>query len=57
MFKFISRLFKKKQKDENKRPYYPIDELNNIKNRYENKQLEKAMKAPIDQDKIRKAGW
>jgi len=24
---------------------------------YKNKQHEKAMKAPIDQDKIRKAGW
>ena len=25
--------------------------------KYKNKQLEKAMKAPIDQDAIRKAGW
>tara|TARA_B100000941_G_C28169718_1_gene381590 strand:+ start:284 stop:388 length:105 start_codon:yes stop_codon:yes gene_type:complete len=26
-------------------------------NEYKNKKLEKAMKAPIDQDAIRKAGW
>ena len=26
-------------------------------NEYKNKQHEKAMKAPIDQDAIRKAGW
>jgi hypothetical protein len=25
--------------------------------KYKNEQHEKAMKAPIDQDKIRKAGW
>jgi hypothetical protein len=25
--------------------------------RYKNKQHEKAMKAPINEDKIRKAGW
>ena len=30
------------------------DVLNDKK---ETKQLDKAMKAPIDQDKIRKAGW
>jgi len=25
--------------------------------KYKNEQHEKAMKAPVDQDKIRKAGW
>ena len=57
MFKFISNLFKKKQVEKPNESYYPIDELNKIKSRYENKQLEKAMKSPINEDKIRKAGW
>ena len=57
MFKFISNLFKKKQVEKPNESYYPIDELNKIKSRYENKQPEKAMKAPINEDKIRKAGW
>jgi|TARA_X000001036_G_scaffold429752_1_gene461399 hypothetical protein len=57
MLKFISKIFKKKQVEKPKGAYYPVDELNKVKDTYENKQLEKAMKAPIDQDRIRKAGW
>ena len=53
----MKNLFKKKQVEKPKGAYYPVDELNKVKDTYENKQLEKAMKAPIDQDRIRKAGW
>ena len=48
MLKFISKIFKKQQVEKPKGAYYPVDELNKVKDTYENKQLEKAMQAPID---------
>jgi hypothetical protein len=36
---------------------YPYSEMHGVREQYKNEQHEKAMKAPIDQDAIRKAGW
>ncbi len=57
MLQFIKNLFKKKQEEKPQETYYPIDEHNQIRDRYKNEQHEKAMKAPINEDRIRKAGW
>tara|TARA_B100000900_G_scaffold285934_1_gene245059 strand:- start:2445 stop:2618 length:174 start_codon:yes stop_codon:yes gene_type:complete len=57
MLQFIKNLFKKKQEEKPQETYYPIDEYNQIRDRYKNEQHEKAMKAPINEDRIRKAGW
>ena len=57
MLQFIKNFFKKKQEEKPQETYYPIDEYNQIRDRYKNEQHEKAMKAPINEDRIRKAGW
>ena len=56
MITYIKNLFKSKPAKKPYHPPYPEYELNNIRE-YKNLQHEKAMKAPIDQDRIRKAGW
>ena len=51
MFKFISSLFKKKEKVELDVPNYPnIKEMETIKDSYHNEQHKKAMQAEITED-------
>jgi len=51
MFKFISSLFKKKEKVELEVLDYPnIKEMKTIKDRYHNEQHKKAMQAEITED-------
>ena len=53
MFKFISSLFKKKEKVELDVPDYPnIKEMKTIKDRYHNEQHKKAMQAQITEDLV-----
>jgi len=53
MFKFISSLFKKKEKVELDVPDYPnIKEMETIKDRYQNEQHKKAMQAQITEDLV-----
>jgi len=53
MFKFISSLFKKKEKVELDVPDYPnIKEMKTIKDRYHNEQHKKAMQAEITEDLV-----
>ena len=53
MFKFISSLFKKKEKVELDVPDYPnIKEMETIKDRYHNEQHKKAMQAEITEDLV-----
>jgi len=53
MFKFISSLFKKKEKVELDVPDYPnIKEMETIKDRYHNEQHKKAMQAQITEDLV-----
>jgi|TARA_R110001592_G_scaffold259427_3_gene523397 hypothetical protein len=56
MFKFIKNLFKKKPVKKPYHPPYPYAELTNVSRDYKNEQHERAMKAPIDPDKLRSKG-